>query len=73
MKSVFALESEVDTIHLLPNKRISIKSPAIDINRFKINQADSLIRLYYLFKPTEEQKAAGYRSLVLTSDWFKLN
>ncbi len=70
-KSVFSFDSQVDTLHLSKNG-ISIKSMAINVNRLKIEPTDSVIRLHYLFKPTTEQKRAGFKVLIVSSDWFKI-
>lgn len=67
MKSVFSFEDEIDTLRMVANKEIEITSEGIDINRLRVKQIDNKIRLHYLFKPTEEQKLAGYESLCLST------
>jgi hypothetical protein len=72
VKNVFALEPKIDTVKINVNHVVNLKSEPINSNRLKINLTDSLIRLRYLFKPTSEQQAAGFKPYILTSNWFKL-
>jgi hypothetical protein len=73
VESEFLLEPHIDTLVIPSNKPIQVKSESIDINRFKIRESDSTVRLHYLFKPAEVQRLAGFKPLILTSNWFKLD
>lgn len=73
MKSEFKLEPKIDTIIIRPKIPVEVKSDVIDTKRLKIQESDSTVKLYYLFKPTDEQKAAGFKPQILSSNWFKLS
>jgi hypothetical protein len=72
MKSVYRMQSDIDTVKVSPFGVSKVESKYIDVNRLKINESDSEIRIHYLFAPTEQQKLAGYGKLRLTSNWFSL-
>jgi hypothetical protein len=71
-KCVFKLERTLDTLRLRKNQSAKVKSIVIDVNRLKINEGDSTIRLYYVYKPTEEEKAIGFSPICFKSDWVNL-
>jgi hypothetical protein len=72
MKSVFSFEDKVDTVSISIGKEALLSTDTILINRLKINKSDDEIRLHYLFHPTVEQTQLGYRPMLITSNWFKL-
>ncbi|BDD07413.1 hypothetical protein AUTU_48960 (plasmid) [Aureibacter tunicatorum] len=41
-------------------------------NFYKVESDDKIVRLHYLFKPTEEESEDGFKPLILTSNWFDL-
>ncbi|MFO0508361.1 MAG: hypothetical protein ACK5YS_05770 [bacterium] len=71
-KDVFKLERTLDTLKIRRNESAIVKSIFIDVNRLKINQSDSTIRLYYIYKPSEEERALGFNPIVLKSNWVSL-
>lgn len=71
-KSVLMLDPNYDTISLAPNNEINVSTNYIDINRFKNDVSDSVVRVIYIFKPTSEQEKLGFRPKILTSNWFSV-
>lgn len=71
MKSEFSLTQSYDTVDLVKGKGV-IHFDSIQLKRLKIDESDSIVRLHYLFKPTPDQMKYGFRSVILTSNWFSL-
>lgn len=72
VKTFFRAGDSYDTIRARAGKEFFIQSRSIDVNRFKIIESDTTIRLHYLFKPTKEQESVGFKPLIITSEWFSL-
>lgn len=71
-KDVFKLDRAIDTLRLRRNQLGKVESIFIDVNRLKINENDSIIRLYYIYKPNEQEKKDGFSSIFLKSNWISL-
>lgn len=71
-KDVFKLERTLDTLRIIKDQSVKVKSIFIDVNRLKINKGDSVIRLYYMYKPTEEEKKMNFYPILLKSNWINL-
>ena len=72
VKNIFSFDSQIDTLRLSKDQ-VTAKAITINVNRLKIEPSDTVIRLHYLFKPTAEQKQAGFKAFVVSSNWFKLS
>lgn len=65
-------EECVKTVRLKPGKPESFRVTFLK-NHLRTSADDNEIRLHYLFKPTQEQKAQGFKPLILTSNWFLIS
>lgn len=56
----------------LNDKTQLIKVDIPYLSDLKVDKSDDKIKMFYIFKPSEEQKKKGYSNLILRSNWITL-
>jgi hypothetical protein len=58
-------------LQLKANESIALFPIERFVSDLKPHENDDDVRLHYLFKPTQEQRAQGYKPIYISSNWFQ--